>query len=413
MPKVTNEYYQYGYVRAKMGEISSITNRLSEADRAFSSIQLDDIQNDLERIHSEIQTNLQAVNPTEANDLLRNYEAVSIIADRELLNRRLETERADEEASSTAVRRLELERPRTGAPGPSTGAIPRRKVILVPAESGPVTSRATDFITQLNAHLATEKAKRKKKKKKAAAGVFSFGDEFNEPQGPYAENASDNEAPLPAQLCSAAKPSPGFKPITFPSDDLRNKIQHRRDALEPRSNNETDRQSPRRYQEPERPRYTPLYEYRGQTSSVGSIRGSSYSAGSHNSVRSYQSSQQEPLDGPISGVVYPPRARCLPPGIVIGKKDPNIIGMSEYFVQEVNTHTCILCRGHHRLFNCTSFCRMGLQERWYFVLTHGVCLYCLYPGHSSLSCKTKGTCPLCLTRHNTKLCPQKDYNKPN
>lgn len=417
MPKHTNEYYQYGFVRAKLGEIQAIANKLSEHDGPFSMDRLDDIQDTVERIHTEIQSNLRGVDPVEVNDLLREYEALSIIADRELLNRRLEAERPVELSPITGtVRRVPLER-KTVEQAVAADTKPRRKVIVIPAgsksdRSNPGPSRVSEFVQKLNEYKAMEKKKKPKKKK--APATFSFGDEFDEPavaEGPIDPYASDNDIALTPTLCSAAQPSAGFKPIKFPSNDLRNKLALKQRVLERRSSNESDHELRYRPREPERPRYTPLYDYRGPSSSVGSIRGSSYSVGSISSVRSYQSSKQEPLEGPIRGVLYPPRARCLPAGIHISRKDPNIIGMSEFFVQEINTKTCILCKGHHRLFNCKTFIRMNLQERWYFVLTHGVCLYCLYPGHSSFSCSTRGNCSICGVRHNTKLCPRKEYNQ--
>lgn len=423
MPKVTNEYYQYGYVRAKVSEIQAITDRLSETIRIFTTNQLDDIQNDLERIHSEVQCNIQAIAPADVNDLLRTYEAVSITADRELLHRRqdleqqlraerellrrqqdFEQQRHESQTKSHAVRRFELERPQASVSAPHAGAIPKRKVILVPETEGPVSiaptpSRSAAFADQLNRHIALEK-KEKKKKEKTVSDVFQESSAFDDPRGPYAEYASDNEDPLPPALCSAARPAAGFKPIKFPSTDLRNRLQTRQKILDQRVLSVQTPSAYRNVQEIESPKYTPHNRDQGSVSHSGSI----------SSVQSYQSSKQEVMRGIVTGIKYPPRGTRLPDGVRLNKNDPNIIGMAEFYVQTINPKCCVLCRGPHRLFNCNTFIREGLQRRWYIVLTKGVCLFCLYPGHSSFTCHTEGTCDICGIRHNSRLCPGRACN---
>jgi hypothetical protein len=413
MPKVTNTYYQFGYVRAKMQEIQAIADRLSDSVRIFTNVMLNDLQNDLERIHGEIQSNLQSVDLEGSMDLLRQYEQMSIIADRELLQRRLELEpdEPSESGSSSgvvrrAVRRIELERS-SYEPGPHTGAVPKRKVIVIPSTeervnvtSGP--SQASALIEHLT-KMAAERKKGKKGKKKVVRGEFSFGDEFDEPQGPYAENASDNEDPLPPALCSSAQPAAGFQPIRFPSNDLRNKISFRQEIID---KNRREEENPstvrpvRPARKPESPRYIPLNEYRGQSSFVGSV----------GSSQSYRSTKQQPMRGIVTGIIYPPRGHRLPDDVTLNKNDPNIIGMAEFYVQTINNKVCAHCRGHHRLFNCTSFLREGLQRRWYIALNLGVCLFCLYPGHSSFTCRIEGTCDRCGQRHNSRLCPKREFN---
>lgn len=84
--------------------------------------------------------------------------------------------------------------------------------------------------------------------------------------------------------------------------------------------------------------------------------------------------------------------------------------MAELYTSTVEHHgRCPICRGAHRAYRCTTLIRAGILERWYIILSRGLCLNCLYGKHSSFTCSRIGACERCGTRHNSLLCP----NNPN
>lgn len=136
----------------------------------------------------------------------------------------------------------------------------------------------------------------------------------------------------------------------------------------------------------------------------------SSTASTASSYASYVSQPMEELSGPVKGRTFPPIRREPPKPLV--RNDPGLIGSSEVYVHPPNDdpHMCPKCEtARHKLFQCTSFQRMGLQEKWYTALKLGVCLHCLIRGHSHFTCESPGTCWRCRKRHNSKLCP----NNPN
>ena len=68
---------------------------------------------------------------------------------------------------------------------------------------------------------------------------------------------------------------------------------------------------------------------------------------------------------------------------------------------------CILCKQDHRLFECTKFISMSLQERNDLVSRNKLCINCLRPGHRAYNCKSNG-CSICKYKHNVLL----HRNKP-
>lgn len=50
------------------------------------------------------------------------------------------------------------------------------------------------------------------------------------------------------------------------------------------------------------------------------------------------------------------------------------------------------------------------KNDWYIALNLGICLNCLSPGHSLLTCISQAGCFKCGTRHNSLMCPQNPHN---
>lgn len=120
---------------------------------------------------------------------------------------------------------------------------------------------------------------------------------------------------------------------------------------------------------------------------------------------SYVSQPQEQFARPVSGCAYPPFGTKPPVDLV--RNNPDLIGSTEVYVRRpTRPDICPLCPGgKHRMHQCKTFLRAGLQERWYIALKAGVCLNCLIHGHSHFTCKDVGACFRCKRRHNSKLCP--------
>lgn len=241
-----------------------------------------------------------------------------------------------------------------------------------------------------NAAGAIPKKKKKKNKKKKSKKPF-------EPED-LDGYRTDNSDPMPVELLAPFIPAQNFQPDNFDADDLRHQLSTRGR----RSASVTARRSP----EPEASstiRSAVFYPARGSgTRSVISNR----------SMESYVSSIQQVFSRPQIGVPYPPMGWELPDGAILSRNDPDIIGMSELYTSRVATRgLCALCNGKHKMYRCRRFLNAGLQERWYMVLKKGLCLHCLYPRHSSFTCKEPGACTRCGCRHNSLLCPRNPQNQ--
>lgn len=119
--------------------------------------------------------------------------------------------------------------------------------------------------------------------------------------------------------------------------------------------------------------------------------------------------RQQVHNAPQDRVSYP-RFRNEPP--VELAPGPDLIGMAEMYVRPPPKKlSCPLCRGAHRMIRCANLYQLSLEERWYEALMGGVCLNCLRPGHSSLTCFTVGACRRCGMRHNSSLCPRNPDNQ--
>lgn len=272
---------------------------------------------------------------------------------------------------------------------------------------------------------------------------------------------SDNEEPLPLECMSIVRPGNDFEPISFrPNEndepiastsrqaDLREQLNdwktrassgsHRSVKRQNRDGNrsqqdrteEQDRRSRAEVQARNNARQMQVRNVeqgRGHRAQVqvrhngsrreyersrSNIRGQIDAASAMMTRERYIPMPQRPLGGPVTNSrPFPPILRRPPTPLV--RRDPSLIGSSEVFVHppQADPKICPICPGgRHKLYHCTTFQRMGLQERWYTALKKGVCLHCLIRGHSHFTCKTAGTCQRCGKRHNSKLCPDGPHN---
>ena len=63
--------------------------------------------------------------------------------------------------------------------------------------------------------------------------------------------------------------------------------------------------------------------------------------------------------------------------------------------------SCPKCHDAHRLFKCSSFQKLGTQERWDFVKANKICRNCLWS--HPLPCNSDKRCKKCNRNHHTLL----------
>lgn len=64
---------------------------------------------------------------------------------------------------------------------------------------------------------------------------------------------------------------------------------------------------------------------------------------------------------------------------------------------------CLICQGHHRIFDCPTFRAKNINEKYDDVTKHELCSNCLNPGHKVHDCRYMGSCRECNERHNSLL----------
>lgn len=238
--------------------------------------------------------------------------------------------------------------------------------------------------------------------------------------------ASDNEEPLAPELMSIVRPAKKFQPIEFrPNEpgpsrqgDLRDQLENQRTAQHAAGSYGVHRESREQGRRGGHKRgggaYREFVPSRNSERSRSDVHSQAGTVSSVSSFGSYVSQQQERFSAPVSGRAYPPVQYEPDPPLV--RNDPNLIGSSEVFIHPPRrANICPHCSNgaQHKLYRCTTFLRMGLQQKWYTALNLGVCLNCLIRGHSHFACKTPGACIRCGKRHNSKLCPEGPINKPH
>lgn len=65
--------------------------------------------------------------------------------------------------------------------------------------------------------------------------------------------------------------------------------------------------------------------------------------------------------------------------------------------------SCVICNNQHRIYECTKFRNMSIEQRQGVVAKLKLCQNCLRPGHRAFTCRF-GVCRNCKRRHNTLLC---------
>lgn len=68
-----------------------------------------------------------------------------------------------------------------------------------------------------------------------------------------------------------------------------------------------------------------------------------------------------------------------------------------------STFECPMCKGAHRIYECTTFKSKSAEDRHSFINNANMCHNCLRPGHKTQACRLPGSCRLCKSRHNTLL----------
>lgn len=64
---------------------------------------------------------------------------------------------------------------------------------------------------------------------------------------------------------------------------------------------------------------------------------------------------------------------------------------------------CLVCKGAHRLFECTTFKTKTPEDKFSIVSKLNLCENCLRVGHKVQSCRLPGSCRCCKQKHNTLL----------
>ncbi|XP_072375596.1 uncharacterized protein [Diabrotica undecimpunctata] len=64
--------------------------------------------------------------------------------------------------------------------------------------------------------------------------------------------------------------------------------------------------------------------------------------------------------------------------------------------------SCILCKGQHKIIQCSLFLKLNVQARMEEAKKHSLCFNCLYSGHQNNTCKY-GKCKKCSKKHHTLL----------
>lgn len=371
MPRTQSDDHGAGYIRGRMDQLRELLNRLADEEHIFARQEVIKMMEEVHRTQLAIQSNVYATRNEQARQILTEYVAM---------------------ARSIHDRAADLLSGLGGAAGLN---LPPRPDIE-------------------NIKLLKKKKPRKNKRKNKDHidwSKFTFGDESD---GPEDENASDNEQPMSLNAMSAVYAGQNTRAAN--PEDLRHHINR---SQQIRADNEGQRRRDDNNDEDDwnrpgpsnaRPRAPPVRNEWNQAGPSGmqqrpeQIR-STVSVVSGYTNSTYVSQPQEHTFHRLTGVLYPPMAYESP--VPISKKDETLIGKAEYFTTLKEYHgKCPLCKGKHKVYRCTQFLRAGLQERWYLALKYGLCLNCLFPKHSSFTCRQMGACIRCGQRHNSLLCPR-------
>lgn len=238
--------------------------------------------------------------------------------------------------------------------------------------------------------------------------------------------ASDNDEPIPAGLMSVVRQHADYEPIIFtiedkgvveapiggnvpntpiastsaavlnrpelPSNDLRRELELMDLARRVRDVSKRAAERKRQSESSKKPKVTNARKSKPKWNDRDRPR-------SRNSIRPRVPFWTKPKNYPL-----PPFADTMP--YAIAANDPTIIGRPEVFVRRpFHVEECLNCGEDHKLYQCENLKQMILGDRWFTVLSLGVCLNCLFPGHSSARCSQQANCPKCGEAHDSILCP--------
>lgn len=93
----------------------------------------------------------------------------------------------------------------------------------------------------------------------------------------------------------------------------------------------------------------------------------------------------------------------------VARKIPNDPASNQRKGKTANVHlgtssiSCILCKGKHQIFQCSSFLKMSIEDRNKEVQVKRLCMNCLRStSHFAKDCRAS-TCQTCSKKHNTFL----------
>lgn len=78
-----------------------------------------------------------------------------------------------------------------------------------------------------------------------------------------------------------------------------------------------------------------------------------------------------------------------------------------------STASCGYCAEPHYIFQCEEFQALSLADRYKAQREKGLCANCLFKGHPTKDCRSKGSCRKCMERHHTLLHYDKKPNDLN
>ncbi|XP_072934812.1 uncharacterized protein [Epargyreus clarus] len=79
------------------------------------------------------------------------------------------------------------------------------------------------------------------------------------------------------------------------------------------------------------------------------------------------------------------------------------INQSNMFAAQIVNIVCAVCKGQHKIYECSDFKSKSIQQRQGIVAKLKLCHNCLHSGHTAYTCRF-GVCRNCKRRHNTLLC---------
>jgi len=77
---------------------------------------------------------------------------------------------------------------------------------------------------------------------------------------------------------------------------------------------------------------------------------------------------------------------------------------SSHVLVSTEANTCVKCNSkEHKIYACSKFGELSIEQRRAFVKAKSLCFNCLKPGHVSRKCESKFTCKFCHNRQHSLL----------